>query len=88
MIPHPTCAPHTPRHPHAPKHDGYMPAKFHLRASIGMTFNLFRFLYVLNGLQEFARALNVHYVPQVNYLHGISDALSKSTNAPSLAPLV
>ena len=84
-------APCTPRHRRLQKHlptlDGYLPAKFSARAPIGMAGRLFRFPYVLQRVQIFARALHVQYALHVNYFYCVLKPLPKCTNLPSLMPL-
>ena len=64
--------------------NGYLPAKFGSRSSICMKCSLFQFVYVLNKVQRFARALHVQWAAHVKYLYDILRAFSKCTNVPSL----
>ena len=84
-------APCTSRHRRLQKHlatlDGYLPAKFSVRAPIGMACRLFRFPYVLHRVQIFARALHVQYALQVNYFYCALKPVPKCTNVRSLVSL-
>ena len=51
-----------------------LPAKSGSRTPMGMASRLFRYPYVLNRVEIFARALHVQYASLVNYSHGASKA--------------
>ena len=52
-------------------HDWWLSAcQIWLLPSIGMTCSLFRFMYVLNEVHNFALEPHMQYASQVNYFHG------------------